>query len=286
MSEQKSNNNQQLYYAGIAVVGLVVLIALWFLLGKAPQQEPVKPTAPVIVAEPVETHVAALPAETALATEPPELQTTATPSEEIAELVVAEPALPVLDESDPEVKQRLLALDWRAGLAGLFVTEDMLRNFAVQIDNIAQGQLAAAHPLLQPLEQTFRAADADDMQLDSRSFSRYQPYIQLLESVPPQQLVQLFNRYEPLLQQSYAEQGYPDQLFKNTLIAAIDLLLATPEVDYPLALARPSVVYIFADPAIEQLPAAQKQMIRLGPDNQRKVKALLQRYRAALLATP
>ncbi|HEX5792568.1 MAG TPA: DUF3014 domain-containing protein, partial [Rheinheimera sp.] len=123
-------------------------------------------------------------------------------------------------------------------------------------------------------------------QLDETSFKRYEPYIQLLESVEPAQLVQLFNRYEPLLQQAYAELGYPDQLFRNKVIAAIDELLATPEVTYPLELERPAVVYTFADPAIEQLPAAQKQMIRLGPDNQKKIKALLQRYRSALLAMP
>ena len=281
MAEQKPNNNQQLYYAGIAAVVVVTLIALWLLLGKDEQAQPVNPLPPAVTEAPVqipepepEQEPVTESAETAAAAEP----VTAVP-EPIVEL---EAPLPALDESDPDVKQRLLALDWRAGLGGLFVTDDALRNFAVQIDNIAQGQLAASHPLLQPLEQSFSVADEDNMQLDDSSFARYQPYIQLLESVPPQQLVQLFNYYEPLLQQAYAEQGYPDELFKNKLIAAIDQLLATPEVEYPLALKRPSVVYIYADPAIEQLPAAQKQMIRLGPDNQKRVKAILIQFRQQL----
>jgi hypothetical protein len=278
MTEQKSNNSQQLYYAGIAAVVIVLLVALWWLF--APQQpEPVvQAPAPVTVPAVIEAEPQPEPEP---AVDTGEAETAVTTQTE-PEPAVEEPVLPALEQSDVEVKQRLLALDWRPGLAGLFVTEDMLRGVVVQIDNIAQGQLVAGQPVLMPLEQRFSIEESKPLLLDEQSFGRYEPYIQLLESVPPQQLMPLFERYEPLLQQAYAELGYPDELFKNKLIAAIDLLLATPQVQYPLELERPSVVYIFADPAIEQLPAPQKQMIRLGPDNQQRVKALLQRYKQLL----
>lgn len=283
MVEQKPNNNQQLYYVGIAVVVVVTLIALWLLLGKDPQPQLGSTQPPLVTEAPVQIPQPEPEAVTEPEPEPTNIAIAPEPAAAVPEpLAQLEVPLPVLDESDPDVKQRLLALDWRAGLAGLFVTDDVLRNFTVQIDNIAQGQLATGHVLLKPLEQSFSVVNEDNMQLDNSSFVRYQPYIQLLESVPPRQIVQLFNHYEPLLQQAYAEQGYPDELFKNKLIAAIDQLLATPEVEYPLALQRPSVVYIFADPAIEQLPAAQKQMIRLGPDNQKRLKALLEQYKQQL----
>lgn len=278
MTEQKSNNSQQLYYAGIAAVIIVLLVALWWLF--APQQaEPViQAPAPVEVPAVIETEPQPEPEP---ATDAGEAEAPVTAQTEPAP-AVEEPVLPALEQSDVEVKQRLLALDWRPGLANLFVTEDMLRSLVVQIDNIAQGQLVAGQPVLMPLEQRFSVDEGEPLLLDQQSFGRYEPYLQLLESVPPQQLIPLFERYEPLLQQAYAELGYPDELFKNKLIAAIDLLLATPQVQYPLKLERPSVVYIFADPAIEQLPAPQKQMIRLGPDNQQRVKALLQRYKQLL----
>lgn len=284
MTEQKSNNQQQLYYAGIAVVVVVVLLALWLLFSKEDAPEPLKLLPPELtqpqqdsatIVEPEDNEPQPAQAQVEPEPEPvsaPEPKTVKPP----------EAPLPALDHSDAEVKQRLLALNWRTGLAGLFVTEEMLRNFVVQTDNIAQGQLAVGHPLLQPLEQKFTLAEGAAMQLEQQHFARYEPYIQLLESVPAAQLVPLFNRYEPLLQQAYAELGYPDQLFKNTLLAAIDMLLATPDVSYPLQLERPAVVYVFADPAIEQLPPAQKQMIRLGPDNQQRVKAVLRTYKQAL----
>jgi hypothetical protein len=280
-SLQNATPNRAAAYAGIAAIVVVVIIALWLMFSKEN-----KPQQPLNLLPPEVAAPAQVEAEPLVEPEPeaaPELVAPALEKATPAPVeVVAEPPIPALDHSDVEVKQRLLALEWRPGLAGLFMTEDMLRNFSVHVDNIAQGQLAKGHRLLQPLEQKFALADGETMQLDDNSFKRYTPYIQLLESVPPQQMIKLFNRYEPLLQQAYAEQGYPDQLFKNKLIAAIDMLLATPEVNYPLALVRPAVIYEFADPAIEQLPAAQKQMIRLGPDNQRRVKALLQQYRQLL----
>ena len=283
MTEQKISNAKPVYFVLIAALVLIIAGALWFLLQKEPQKTTVVDLLPAPVTEPVEVPEAIEPAVT------DETQTGGQPEiqPEIAERPtelpeVDEAPLPSLDNADQDIRPRLLALNWKAGLAGLFVTEDMLRNFVVKADNIAQGQLASGHKLLQPLPQTLAIATGEPMQLNDTHFARYEPYIQLLESVPEQQLVALFNRYEPLMQQAYAELGYPDQLFKNTLLQAIDMLLATPEVSYPLALERPSVMYTFADSQIEQLPAAQKQMIRLGPDNQQRVKALLKRYKLAL----
>lgn len=284
MTEQKSNNQQQLYYAGIAAVVVVVLLALWLLFSKEKTPEPLTLLPPQL-SEPApatEPAVAPVADEPAPAQTPAEPEPTAALEPEPEPVLAPEPPLPALDNSDAEVQQRLLALNWRAGLAGLFVTEEMLRNFVVQTDNIAQGQLAVGHPLLQPLEQKFTLADGAVMQLGEQHFARYEPYIQLLESVPAAQLLPLFNRYEPLLQQAYAELGYPDELFKNKLLAAIAVLLETPEVQYPVQLVRPSVVYQFADPMLEQLSAAQKQMIRLGPDNQKRIKAVLRQYQQAL----
>lgn len=280
MTEQKTGNNQTFFYLGIFAVLIAILVALWLLLAKD--------DTPAVV--PVVTPPSAMPVtlpETETATEPEPVTTSESTAEPapVAEPEpepVIEPPLPALDNSDPELTQRLLALDWRPGLANLFVTEEMLRKLVVQADNIAQGQLASGHPLLQPLPQQFSVAAGEPLLLAEESFTRYQPYIELLESVPPQQMIALFNRYEPLMQQAFAELGYPDDLFKNRLLQAIDVLLATPELQYPLQLERPSVMYQFADPQLEQLPAVQKLMLRLGPDNQQRVKRLLQRYRHAL----
>lgn len=284
MTEQKTGNSQTFFYLGIFAVIIAIMVALWLLLAKeqAPATVPVAtppPSMPVTQPEPevvTEPEPVAAPQPTAEPVAEPEPEPVPEP----------EPPLPALDNSDAEVTQRLLALNWRPGLANLFVTEEMLRNLVVQADNIAQGQLATGNPLLQPLSQRFSVPAGQPLLLAEESFARYEPYVQLLESVPPQQMITLFNRYEPLMQQAFSELGYPDDLFKNRLLQAIDVLLATPELQYPLQLEQPSVMYQFADPQLEQLPAAQKLMLRLGPDNQQRIKQLLRRYRQALQSAP
>lgn len=272
MAEQNSGTGQSRYYIGIAAVVILILIALWLLLKPniEPEAPPALPVASPEVA-PAEVLPPMQPAEPVLpeATEQP-----------VAE---QETPLPSLDESDEEVKQQVLSLNWQTGLASLFVTEQMVRNLAVQIDNVAQGQIAAGHHVLQPLEESFSPTGKPAYQLDEKSFKRYERYIDLLESVPPEQILALYKRYEPLMQQAFAELGYPDKPAKQKLLQAIDVLLATPEVDYPLALEQPSVMYTFADPLLEQLPPAQKQMLRMGPENQKRLKTLLRSYRDYLL---
>lgn len=284
MTVEKTGNSQTYLYLGLAAVIIVILFALWLLLAKDDTEQAVSPPMPaptgqaVTEPEPDVSIAQAAPEIVQIPEDVVAVEPAADPQPE----VTPEPPLPALDQSDAEVKQRLLALNWRPGLANLFVTEEMLRNLVVLVDNIAQGQLAAGHSVVQPLAQRFADVADNSMQLNEQSFARYTPYVQLIESVPPQQLIALFNRYEPLLQQAFSELGYPDDLFKNRMLQAIDALLATPQVEYPLQLVRPSVMYQFADPALEQLPAAQKQMLRLGPDNQQRLKAVLQRYRSAL----
>ena len=290
MTAEKTGSNQTYLYLGLAAVIIVILFSLWLLLAKDDTDKAVSmpipaPTEQVPVDMEPEPEISAVDTEPASAEISQDItseEATAKPQPQLT----PEPPLPALDYSDAEVKQRLLALNWRPGLANLFITEQMLRNLVVQADNVAQGQLAAGHPLVQPLAQRFADIVDSSMQLDAKSFARYTPYVQLFESAPPEQVLALFNRYEPLLQQAFSELGYPDELFKNRLVQAIDLLLATPQVQYPLQLVRPSVMYQFADPALEQLPAAQKQMLRLGPDNQQRIKALLQKYKQLLLQTP
>ncbi|MGD9662789.1 MAG: DUF3014 domain-containing protein, partial [Porticoccaceae bacterium] len=88
----------------------------------------------------------------------------------------------------------------------------------------------------------------------------------------------------PLLESAYGDLGYPADKFDNSLIAAIDQVLAAPEIDSAIALKSESVAYQFADPALESLPAIQKQMVRMGPANTAKIKVHLRQVRQALLA--
>ncbi len=197
--------------------------------------------------------------------------------------VAEQPSLPSLDESDALVLRELQALGLKANLLALLVNEEMIRRFVVQVDNIAQGQMVPEQAFLKGLSQDFQAKkQGQQYQLDAVNYRRYHPYLDLLESAPKAQVVALFNQLYPLLQAAYVELGYPDQQFRDRLQQAFTVLIGAPEVaDSPL-LVLDSVQYDFADTEVEQLPMAQKQMIRLGQKNQQRLKLLLSTYQPLL----
>ncbi len=59
----------------------------------------------------------------------------------------------------------------------------------------------------------------------------------------------------------------------------IDHLLAAPEVQEPLRLVQPKVLYEYADPRLETLSAGQKILVRVGSENAAKLKAKLREIR-------
>ncbi len=50
----------------------------------------------------------------------------------------------------------------------------------------------------------------------------------------------------------------------------------------PIALTQPKVLYEFADPALQDLSAGQKMLVRMGPENEARVKAKLREFKRAL----
>jgi hypothetical protein len=48
--------------------------------------------------------------------------------------------------------------------------------------------------------------------------------------------------------------------------------------------ARPWVLYEFDDPALQSLSAGQRTLVRMGPDNERRIKARLVELRRRLVA--
>lgn len=59
------------------------------------------------------------------------------------------------------------------------------------------------------------------------------------------------------------------------IFIGIGRLLETPDLPQPIKLVRPSVMYKFANPRVERLSAAQKQLIRMGPKNIKVIKEKL-----------
>jgi len=158
-----------------------------------------------------------------------------------------------------------------------------VRRLAVVLENAARGDyprrqlafLAPAGPF-QVLEQ-----EDGSFVMDPAGYDRYDGYVDVLEKMPPERMASLLDRIEPLLGEALGElgvEGDPD----NLLATAIEQALAVPVLEGEVRLEQPNVLYVYADPSLESLTPLQKQMLRTGPDNVRRIQAYLRELRAAL----
>lgn len=195
--------------------------------------------------------------------------------------------LPPLDHSDPVTRDSLIGLLGEPAVAKFLVSHHIIRDIVVTVDNLPRRKVAAELRPVKPTPgETIVATQGGSTVLSQQNYARYTPFVDVVRSVDPKALAAVYFRLYPLFQQAYESLGYPGKYFNDRLVQAIDSLLATPDVQGPIELVRPKVFYQFADPRLEALPAGQKLLIRMGPQNAGIIKAKLQEFRAAITAQP
>jgi hypothetical protein len=246
--------------AGVLVVG--VGIAYYFLYGRPapPPSEPVPvPPPPAASSEPPIDHPVPSPA--------------ATP-------------LPALNDSDSAVKEGLSSLIGAHAMQYV-VPEDIVRRVVVTVDNLPRQKAPAAKRPTTAVPGAFLVkGDEVHATLDPKNFERYGPMVNVVRQLDMQRVSNTYFHFYPLFQSAYQSLGYPNGYFNDRLVQVIDSLLATPQPGGPIELTRPNVLYTFADPDLEALPAGQKLLLRMGPDNAAVVKAKLKELRALITAPP
>ncbi|HEV7135842.1 MAG TPA: DUF3014 domain-containing protein [Steroidobacteraceae bacterium] len=195
--------------------------------------------------------------------------------------------LPPLDQSDPVVRDSLIGLLGKPAVAKFLVPHQVIRDVVVTVDNLPRKKVAAELRPLQPTPgDTAVDTQGGSTALSPQNYARYTALMDVVRSTDPKALAAIYLRLYPLFQQAYENLGYPGKYFNDRMVQAIDSLLATPDVQGPIELVRPKVFYQFADPRLEALPAGQKLLIRMGPQNASLIKSKLQEFRTAITAQP
>ncbi len=253
--------------AAIVLIAAVVGGYLW-------HRDRAAPEAPPVVRE-------ALPEAVRIPQPPP-------PEEELEAEAVAEPAVPLppLDESDSLVRGWTSRLSKHLELASWLVTDDLIRRFTAAVDNVAEGKSPYRHvDFLEP-NRPFRVAERDGrLFTNPKSYARYDLAADVFVSLDTGASVRTYRRLKPLIDQAYRELGYADRPFDDALAQALRELLSAPIPPGEPELMPGVLSYEFLDPEIEALSPAQKQLLRMGRRNARRVQGKLRRFEAAL-ATP
>ena len=192
--------------------------------------------------------------------------------------------LPRLDDSDQLIRDGVVSLTRNEGINAWLGTDQLIRRCVAFIDNVAHGNVARQQvPFLSPGKPfAARQISDEEYEMAESSYDRYNLVTNIFVSIDSKRAAEFYVLVRPLFQKAYAELGYPDKDFDKVIFSAIGRLLETPDVETPVKLVRPVVMYKFADPKLEALSSAQKQLIRMGPGNSKAIKAKLSDLAAEL----
>ncbi len=242
-----------------AVIVIAAVVAVWFLVSRRHQAAPAASLQPP-----------------AAAAQPTNSQMTPTAG--------SAANLPPLDGSDAYVRDLVRKLSSNPTIAAWLATDGLIRNFALVVSNIADGVTPA--PQLKAVRPTapFGIAQQNgQITIAAASYARYDALADAFASLDPDGSVKLYETLKPRIQEAYSDLGFPNTPFDSTLERAIVMLLETPTVNDPVKLeAAGATSYAFADPDLETLPGARRQLLRMGPRNVAKVKTALRAMAAAL----
>lgn len=266
---------------GVAALVLVVVAALSLFGAKLSKSEPVA-EAPVAEAEapkPAKPQYPISQPEPEPAPAAADAEPTETPTPEEPD------PLPSLAESDEPLRSDLAQTAAPTAIERFLVPDALIRKTVVAVDNLDSAPVSRRFRPVASVEGSVPVVrSGDSIRLDTANYERYEPWVDAFTAASPEQLIAVYTRYYPLFQDAYEDLGYPDGYFNDRLVQIIDHLLATPEVQGPIALKQPKVFFEFADPKLERLSWGQKALIRMGPEQARAVKAQVRAIRDTLLA--
>jgi hypothetical protein len=216
---------------------------------------------------------------------PPPSSAPSKPAEAPAPAPVAAIPLPELGQSDPFIRDRAKALSADARLAAWLKGDNLVRRLAAATDMISAGKVPTDSLGALAPRRAFTAVSKGGRTIVSpKSYARYDAVATAVASVDAKAAATLFTQTKPLFQQACKELGDKSCDFQDTFVRAASEVLETPLVDGDVEVkVKPNgFTYTFADPQLESLDAVQKQVLRMGPANARKVEAKLREIGAAL----
>jgi hypothetical protein len=218
---------------------------------------------------------------------PPVAQAPAKPAGPQFPVEPPEAPLPKLAESDPALLEALAGVMSQPLVAKLFRAEDMVRRIVATIDNLPREEYAQRLSPLHPVPGQFATRGKEgERVIAPENAKRYEQHLRTFESIEPARLAAIYKRMYPLFQEAYVELGYPNGYFNDRLVEVIDHLLAAPDAPQPTRVDAPKVMYEYADADLEARSSGHKAMMRIGPENAKRVKARLAALRAEIVGTP
>jgi len=206
-------------------------------------------------------------------------------------LVPALAPLPDLHQSDPAAIEQIKALAAGDKLLKLLVPDSVIQKFVRAMIALDEGTVVNDYrPMVSP-PPPFKTERIDEplveevgqrYRLLETNYRRYDAMVSVFGGLESAALITAYQRFLPLFEEAYAQQGLNTGGFNQVVLRVIDDLLTTPVIDEELILVQPKVFYQFQIFALEDLPDLQKLLLRMGPENTRRIQKKLIEIKALL----
>ena len=150
---------------------------------------------------------------------------------------------------------------------------DVERRWAVVTDNLAEGVSPRKQlEFLAPSKPFSVEERGGATVISARSFQRYDAFAMAVSSVDVPVLLVMYRTMHLAIETAYRALGYPNASLDAVTVRALRRIVAAP---VPRGDVRVDVaaggVYTFADPALEDLGAVEKHLVRMGAHNERLI---------------
>jgi hypothetical protein len=198
----------------------------------------------------------------------------------------AEAALPP-EEGDALLRKTAAETSNSSDLSKWLEAPGVLQRFAAAARMVAQGE--SPRPVLDFIVidgELLVKEQGNKTFLAKESYARYDTMTKVFATTDPDAAARAYRQLKPFFDSTFRQVAQPGERFDDVLAAAMRRLVAVQMPKEPIELVPKGAIYLFRDPTLEALGAGEKHLIRMGPENAKKVQSWLRQFaRAAGIAT-
>lgn len=201
-----------------------------------------------------------------------------------AEVAAAEPDAGAAAALPPEEGDELLrSLAARGSkspeLSGWLAAPNILQRVAAASRLIADGK--SPRPVLTfiEIEDDFAVEERGNrVFISPRAYARYDGLVRAFTSMDPGYAARSYVDLRRHFDAAFAQVARPGERFDDVLAAAIQRLISVKVPEGQVELVPVGAIYTFKDPELEGLTAAEKHVLRMGPENAAALQKWLERF--------
>ncbi|MCK5830078.1 MAG: DUF3014 domain-containing protein [Methylococcales bacterium] len=182
-----------------------------------------------------------------------------------------------LENSDDSFKEAVIEVS--EDFANWFEIKESIKKYITLIHDISQNQILVKNrAFLKISKKNMVKKDSQGLYLSKEGYKRYDDFANAIASIDAQKGLGLYLTFKPLFNKVYKTFSYPNAYrVEDIFLKAAANVIKAPIKEDRIALVKHSIYYKFSDKKLESLSDVEKQMLRMGPENTKKIQAKLRK---------